>query len=150
MIVIFDTTCNVGKLIYGENASGKSTYMKAIGTSLWLAQCGLWVPAEKFEFYPYTRIYSKFNHFDNIFKGHSLFVAEMNELQYILKNSSSSTLLLLDELMSGTEIHSASSLIVSVIEDFLEKKISFCFTTLGSKTCACNCACSLKYVNELP
>ena len=124
-----DTTCNVGKLIYGENASGKSTYMKAIGTSLWLAQCGLWVPAEKFEFYPYTRIYSKFNHFDNIFKGHSLFVAEMNELQYILKNSSSSTLLLLDELMSGTEIHSASSLIVSVIEDFLEKKISFCFTT---------------------
>ena len=120
---------NLGKLIYGENASGKSTYMKAIGTSLWLAQCGFFVPATTFEFTPYEKIYSKFNHYDNIFKGHSLFVAEMNELQYILKNASSSTLLLLDELMSGTEIHSGSSLIVSVIDEFMKSDISFCFTT---------------------
>ncbi len=118
-----------GKLIYGENASGKSTYMKAIGTALWLAQCGLFVPAQEFVFSPYERIYSKFSHFDNLFRGHSLFVAEMNELQYMLKNSGSSTLLLLDELMSGTEIHSGSSLIVAVLEDFLTKHISFCFTT---------------------
>lgn len=119
----------LGKLIYGMNASGKSTYMKAIGTSLWLAQCGLYVPATTFHFFPYQRIYSKFNHFDNIFKGHSLFVAEMNELQYILQNSAKGTLLLLDELISGTEIHSSASLIVSVIDEFMEKNISFCFTT---------------------
>ena len=118
-----------GKLIYGMNSSGKSTYMKSIGLSLWLAQCGLFVPASKFEFYPFEKIYSKFCHFDNLFQGHSLFVSEMSELDYMLKNSNPNTLLLLDEMTSGTEVHSSSSLIISVIEHFMSENIKFCFTT---------------------
>jgi DNA mismatch repair protein MutS len=119
----------LGSLIYGMNSSGKSTFMKSLGIGLWLAQCGLYVPASEFEFYPFQRIYSKFSHNDNLYCGHSLFVSEMSELDYILKHSGKNTLLLLDELTSGTEIHSSSSLTLSIIEAFVKKTIYFCFTT---------------------
>ncbi|MAI14661.1 MAG: hypothetical protein CMM15_11620 [Rhodospirillaceae bacterium] len=122
------TDC-IGSLIYGMNSSGKSTFMKSIGLGLWLAQCGLFVPAESFDFAPYAQIFSKFNHSDNLYCGHSLFVSEMSDLDYILKHSSENTLLLMDELTSGTEVHSASSLIIAMIEEFLRQKITFCFTT---------------------
>ena len=119
----------IGSLIYGMNSSGKSTFMKSIGLGLWLAQCGLFVPAQSFEFAPYAQIFSKFNHSDNLYCGHSLFVSEMSDLDYILKHSSENSLLLMDELTSGTEVHSASSLIIAMIEEFLRQKITFCFTT---------------------
>lgn len=124
-----DQDKNIGSLIYGMNSSGKSTFMKSVGLALWLAQCGLFVPASSFEFSPYSRIFSKFNHSDNLYCGHSLFVSEMSDLDYILKHSTDNTLLLMDELTSGTEVHSASSLIIAMMEEFLKKKISFCFTT---------------------
>ena len=53
----------------------------------------------------------------------------MSELDYILKHSGKNTLLLLDELTSGTEVYSSSSLIVAIIEAFVKKNIYFCFTT---------------------
>lgn len=124
-----DKTDHLGSLIYGMNSSGKSTFMKSIGLGLWLAQCGLFVPAESFEYSPYSQIFSKFNHSDNLYCGHSLFVSEMSDLDYILKHSSDNTLLLMDELTSGTEVHSASSLIIAMIEEFIRQKITFCFTT---------------------
>lgn len=120
---------SLGSVIYGMNSSGKSTFMKSLGLGLWLAQCGLFVPASEFEFYPFQRIYSKFSHMDNLYCGHSLFVSEISELDYILKHSGKNTLLLLDELTSGTEIYSSSALIVSIIEAFVKKNIYFCFTT---------------------
>jgi len=120
---------SLGSVIYGMNSSGKSTFMKSLGLGLWLAQCGLYVPATDFEFYPFQRIYSKFSHTDNLYCGHSLFVSEMSELDYILKHSGKNTLLLLDELTSGTEVYSSSSLIVAIIEAFVKKNIYFCFTT---------------------
>lgn len=124
-----DQNQNIASLIYGMNSSGKSTFMKSIGLSLWLAQCGLFVPASSFHFSPYSRIFSKFNHSDNLYCGHSLFVSEMSDLDYILKHSTDNTLLLMDELTSGTEVHSASALIIAMMEEFLKNNISFCFTS---------------------
>ena len=124
-----DRDTSLGSLIYGMNSSGKSTFMKSLAVSLWLAQCGLYVPASNFSFSPFNAIYSKFSHTDNIYLGHSLFVNEISELDYILKHSDDRTLILLDELTSGTEVHSSSSLIISIINEFFEKNFYFCFTT---------------------
>jgi DNA mismatch repair protein MutS len=118
-----------GKLIYGMNSSGKSTYMKSIALGMWMAQCGLWVPAEHFCFSPLQNMFSKFSHSDNLYRGQSLYVSEMSELRYMLEHSNKNSFLLLDELTSGTEVHSSSSLIVALLEEFLHKNIFFLFTT---------------------
>lgn len=120
---------NLGKLIYGMNSSGKSTFMKSVALGLWLAQCGLWVCAESFHYSPVHNFYSKFNHGDNLFKKHSLFISEISELKYILERINKKTILFLDELISGTEMYSSSSLITSLLHYFVEKKIYFFFTT---------------------
>lgn len=119
----------IGKLIYGMNSSGKSTYMKSIALGTWMAQCGLWVPAEQFSFSPLYSMFSKFSHSDNLYRGQSLYVSEMSELRYMLEHSNEKSFLLLDELTSGTEVHSSSSLIVALLEEFLHRNIFFLFTT---------------------
>lgn len=123
------TLKNMGKLIYGMNSSGKSTFMKSVALGLWMAQCGLWVCAEKFHYTPIHNFYSKFNHGDNLFKKHSLFISEISELKYIMERVHKKTILFLDELLSGTEMFSSSSLIVSLLHEFVERRIYFFFTT---------------------
>ena len=123
------TVEKMGKLIYGMNSSGKSTFMKSVALGLWMAQCGLWVCAEKFHYTPIHNFYSKFNHGDNLFKKHSLFISEISELKYIMDRIHKKTILFLDELLSGTEMFSSSSLITALLENFVDKKIFFFFTT---------------------
>lgn len=123
------TQTEMGKLIYGMNSSGKSTFMKSVALGLWMAQCGLWVCAEEFHYTPIHNFYSKFNHSDNLFKKHSLFISEISELKYILERVNKKTILFLDELLSGTEMYSSSSLIVSLLENFIKDKVFFFFTT---------------------
>ena len=117
---------SIGSVIYGMNSSGKSTFMKSIVLGLYgFVQCGLWVSAESFRFTPMEKIFTKFSHSDNLFKQQSLYVAEISELKYIIERSNKKTFLCLDELTSGTEIHSSSSLILSLFEFFYEKKYHF-------------------------
>lgn len=118
-----------GYLIYGMNSSGKSTMLKSIGLCQWMAQCGFYVPAKSWEYSPFDAIYTKIGIQDNLFLGHSTFVAEMNELLYILRRSTMRTLVMCDELTSGTETTSATGLVVSTLLHFLEKKLCFFFTT---------------------
>jgi DNA mismatch repair protein MutS len=118
-----------GYLIYGTNSSGKSTMLKSMGLCLWMAQCGLFVPATRMVFSPFDAIYSKIGTQDNLFLGQSTFVAEMNELQYILKRSTRDTFVMCDELTSGTETKSATGIVVSCLLHFLEKGLCFFFTT---------------------
>lgn len=121
---------NIGSVIYGMNSSGKSTFMKSITLGLWFAQCGLWVCASSFIYTPVYQIFTKFSHFDNLFKQQSLFVSEISELKYILDRViSKRSFLCLDELTSGTEIFSSGSLIISLLEYCVEKEIPFLFTT---------------------
>lgn len=121
---------NIGSVIYGMNSSGKSTFMKSITLGLWFAQCGLWVSASSFIYTPVYQIFTKFSHFDNLFKQQSLFVSEISELKYILDRIiPKRSFLCLDELTSGTEIFSSGSLIISLLEYFIQKEIPFLFTT---------------------
>lgn len=119
----------LGKVIYGVNSSGKSTFMKSIALALWMAHCGLWVPACSFSFVPLQSMFSKFSHADNLYRGQSLFISEMSELRYMMEHSNKKTFLLMDELTSGTEVHSSSSLIIALLEEFLHQNIYFLFTT---------------------
>ena len=74
-----------------------------------MAQAGLFVPCEKFEYYPYKNIFSRILGNDNLFKGLSTFAVEMSELRHILRYTDENSLILGDELCSGTEIESAIS-----------------------------------------
>ena len=69
-----------GMLLYGTNAAGKSSLMKAIGLNLIMAQAGMFVPCNSFVFNPFNQIFTRINNNDNIFKGESSFAVEMGEL----------------------------------------------------------------------
>jgi DNA mismatch repair protein MutS len=118
-----------GMLMYGHNSAGKSTFLKSVGLGIWLAQVGMYVPADTFEFIPFTKIFSKMGASDNLFKGHSTFVVEMMELRHFLHYADSSTLLLCDELTAGTETSSASGIVASTISHLLHSNSYFLFTT---------------------
>ena len=96
-----------GILLFGTNAVGKSSQIKSIGICVILAQSGFYVPCSEFIYKPFTQIFTRILGNDNIFKGLSTFAVEMSELRTILKNSDENSLVLGDELCSGTELGSA-------------------------------------------
>ena len=118
-----------GILLYGTNAVGKTSIIRSIGISIIMAQAGLFVPCESFDYYPYKNIFSRILGNDNLFKGLSTFAVEMSELRHILRYTDENSLILGDELCSGTEIESAISIFVTGIQLFHRKKSSFIFAT---------------------
>ena len=118
-----------GMLIYGINFSGKSSYLRSIGINIILAQCGFYVTADNFSFKPFTNLYTKIALQDNLFNEKSTFVNEMMEIKNIIDNSNSNTLVLADELCSGTEPKSAIALVSSVINTLHKKNVKFIFTS---------------------
>lgn len=120
---------NKGWLVYGMNASGKSTLMKATGLCVLLAQAGCFVPAKEMTLKPFKAIYTRILNQDNLFAGLSSFAVEMSELRDILRNSNEYTLVLGDELCAGTESISAQALVASGIQWLSAKNAKFIFAT---------------------
>jgi DNA mismatch repair protein MutS len=120
---------NCGYLLYGMNASGKSSLMKAVGIAVLLAQVGCYVPSDLLILKPYKGIYTRILNKDNIYAGLSSFAVEMLELREILKKADKYSLVLGDELCSGTESVSATSLVASGIIWLHKKGTSFIFAT---------------------
>jgi DNA mismatch repair protein MutS len=118
-----------GMLLYGTNAVGKTSLIRALGISLIMAQSGLFVPASEFVYKPYTSIFTRIVGNDNIFKGLSTFAVEMSELRTILRLADQDSLILGDELCSGTENTSAVSIFVAGIQKLHDRKSSFIFAT---------------------
>jgi DNA mismatch repair protein MutS len=118
-----------GILLYGTNAVGKTTFIRALGISIILAQAGLYVPCTSFEFKPYKQIFTRIIGNDNIFKGLSTFEVEMSELRTILRLMDENSMILGDELCSGTETLSAVSIFVAGIQKLHKCKSSFIFAT---------------------
>tara|TARA_B110000967_G_scaffold142540_1_gene145781 strand:- start:792 stop:3701 length:2910 start_codon:yes stop_codon:yes gene_type:complete len=116
-------------LLYGTNAVGKTSIIRAVGVSIIMAQAGLFVPCKHFEFVPYTGIFTRILGNDNLFKGLSTFAVEMSELRVILQMANENSLILGDELCSGTEHDSAVSIFVSGLESLYKKKTSAIFAT---------------------
>ena len=118
-----------GWLIYGMNASGKSTLMKATGLCVLLAQAGCFVPAQSMRLRPFQAVYTRILNQDNLFAGLSSFAVEMSELRDILRNANERTLVLGDELCAGTESISAQALVASGIQWLSKRNACFMFAT---------------------
>jgi DNA mismatch repair protein MutS len=118
-----------GWLIYGVNASGKSSLMKAVGISCILAQAGSFVPATSFSIRPYDAAYSRIWNHDNLWAGLSSFAVEVTELRDILQGATQNSLVLGDEVCSGTESTSATALVASTLEHLDTQKTHFLFAT---------------------
>ena len=120
---------NKGILLYGTNAVGKTSLIRALGISIIMAQAGLYVPATEFTYNPYTAIYSRILGNDNLFKGLSTFAVEMSELRVILKHADQNSLILGDEICSGTETVSALSIFVTTLQHLANLKSNYVFAT---------------------
>jgi len=118
-----------GFLLYGMNASGKSSLMKAIGLSTLLAQSGFPVPASRYTAAPFTSIFTRILGNDNLWAGLSSFAVEMTEFREILRYADTHSLVLGDELCSGTESLSATALVAAGVEHLAAKGTKFVFAT---------------------
>uniref|UniRef100_A0A6C0B1L7 DNA mismatch repair proteins mutS family domain-containing protein n=1 Tax=viral metagenome TaxID=1070528 RepID=A0A6C0B1L7_9ZZZZ len=118
-----------GILLYGTNAVGKTSFIRALGIAVIMAQAGLYVPCSAFTFFPYQTIFTRILGNDNMFKNLSSFAVEMYELRTILRLANENSMVLGDELCSGTESISATSIFVAGIQQLHAKKSSFIFAT---------------------
>lgn len=119
----------LGILLYGLNAAGKSSLMKAIGLNIILAQIGYYCAASNFNYYPYKSIFTRIVNTDNLHKGLSAFAQELVELKAILKRSGNNTLVLADEVCNGTEYNSALIIVASMIKMLINTKTTFISAT---------------------
>jgi DNA mismatch repair protein MutS len=118
-----------GLLLYGMNASGKSSLMKALGLCALLAQCGFPVPASSCRIAPFTAIFTRILGNDNLWAGMSSFAVEMTEFREILRFADARSLVLGDELCSGTESLSATALVAAGVETLAGRGTKFVFAT---------------------
>ena len=118
-----------GVLLYGTNAVGKTSFIKSVGIALIMAQAGLYVPCTTFLYKPYQTIFTRILGNDNMFKGLSTFAVEMTELRTILNLANKNSLVLGDELCSGTESDSALSIFTAGLEILHERDCTFLFAT---------------------
>lgn len=118
-----------GMLLYGLNSSGKSSLLRAVGISVILAQCGLYVPSERYIFNPFDTVICQVDLTDNLFSGKSSYIMEMMGLKKILRCCGKNTLVLCDEMSKGTESYSSVSLVASTIKKLLDNNTKFFFTS---------------------
>lgn len=120
---------HTGIMLFGTNAVGKSSLIRSIGMSIVLAQAGFYVPCKSFVYKPYSAIFTRILGNDDIFKGLSTFAVEMSELSSIMKTADNNSLVLGDELCSGTETTSALCIVSAGVEMLHNKNTSFIFAT---------------------
>ena len=120
---------NNGLLLYGTNAVGKTSLIKSVGINIIMAQAGLYAACSSFEYSPYQAIFTRILGNDNIFKGLSTFEVEMSELSTILKLADENSIILGDELCSGTESDSALSIFTASLESLHVRNSTFLFAT---------------------
>ena len=127
--VSLGTTQSAGWLLYGLNASGKSSLMRATGLAVLLAQAGSFVPATKMSLAPFQSLHTRIINTDNLWMGLSSFAVEMSEMREIFKEAGPRSLVLGDELCSGTETTSATALVAAGIKGLLGRGAKFLFAT---------------------
>lgn len=125
---LLDKNDNRCAIITGPNMAGKSTYMRQIALIVILAQMGSFVPASSANIGICDAIFTRVGASDDLATGQSTFMVEMNEVADILKNATSDSLIILDEIGRGTSTYDGMSIARAVLEYVCKKR------TLGAKS----------------
>jgi DNA mismatch repair protein MutS len=110
----------------GANMAGKSTFIKSVGTAVFLAHAGMGVPAKEMQLSVFDGLLSNINVMDNIAKGESYFFNEVQRIKATVNkvNDGRKWLILIDELFKGTNVQDAMKCSLAVIEGLLKIKNS--------------------------
>lgn len=114
--ILLNSTTNQLIILTGPNMGGKSTYLRQVGLLCLLAQTGSFVPARDAKIGLIDRLYARVGASDNIARGQSTFMVEMQETAAILSGATSKSLVVLDEIGRGTATFDGLSIAWAVAE----------------------------------
>ncbi|MDO4605184.1 MAG: DNA mismatch repair protein MutS [Helcococcus sp.] len=104
------------QIITGPNMAGKSTYMRQVALIILMAQIGSFVPASACDISISDALFTRIGASDNLAKGDSTFMVEMNEMSNIINNADETSFVILDEVGRGTSTNDGYSIAKSIIE----------------------------------
>ncbi|MDR2575453.1 MAG: DNA mismatch repair protein MutS [Treponema sp.] len=108
-------------MITGPNMAGKSTYLRSAALITLMAQIGSYIPASQARIGLCDRIYCRVGASDNLARGESTFLVEMNETAYILNTATEKSLVIMDEVGRGTGTNDGLSIAWAVSEELLNR-----------------------------